>query len=171
MDEVEFYMIENPYHLCKEDKPQDIELIKLDNLKAEFIGSDYNFPLSAKLQTLVFTNCLDTDRDVYLRFSEFKQIDYQIQILLNSNGLDQGTAQNGVNELDQHIMHLVYKGFRSTRPQFYNGFYQSLYLMAAMGCFMTAYAVYAFNEDSRQKNLVWSPVGNINIYSVLVPAT
>lgn len=59
IDEVEFYMIENPYlnMIIPRNKP-----ISLEGLRGVYIGSDYDFINSSELRKTIFSNCIEEDR-------------------------------------------------------------------------------------------------------------
>lgn len=76
VDEVEFFMIKNPYQ--GKEIPRD-QPIDLSGLKAMLIGSDLDFANSPPLRKTIFQNCIDEDRSTLLRFQEFKNINYHIR--------------------------------------------------------------------------------------------
>ena len=60
-------------------------------MKGQFVGTDYNFEHSSSLRSLVFNNCLESNKEVYLKFKQHK-VDHRVQRLL-ANGT---TAQEDV---------------------------------------------------------------------------
>ena len=76
IDEVEFYIIENPYlgKPIPRDKP-----LSLQGLKATLIGSEVDFVNSPALRKTIFQNCIEEDRSKYLRFQELKNINYHVR--------------------------------------------------------------------------------------------
>ena len=59
IDEVEFFIIENPYQgkPIPRDKPIDIS-----GLKATLIGSEVDFVNSQAFRKIIFQNCIEEDR-------------------------------------------------------------------------------------------------------------
>lgn len=105
-----------------------------------------------------------------MKFTEFKQTDYNIQMLLNTNGDQDNREQTMTNVMDQHIMILVYRSFKNSNPYFWNGLFLSLYAMSGLGCWMMAYTVQSFS-DSKKPSMhdTWSPIDNINTFSLMLP--
>lgn len=67
---MEFYLIENPFLAIADpeerypkDKSLDISLVK-----GTFMGTDYSFSFSKKMQDTIIGNCIDYNRDGYMRF-------------------------------------------------------------------------------------------------------
>ena len=42
------------------------------------MGSDYNFIYSPSMRKKVMDNCLDDNRETYMRFQEYRPIDWRI---------------------------------------------------------------------------------------------
>lgn len=68
-------------------------------------------------------------------------------------------------------MNLVYKGFKSTKPFFWNGFFLAAYVISALGCFASAYSVQALEERKKADTVLnyWSALDCVNIYSITLP--
>ena len=71
--EVLFFKIENPYLKLpgsKEERYPKDQSLSLKGIKAEFIGSDYTFTHSDVLRRTILSNCIEANREVYLKFYE-----------------------------------------------------------------------------------------------------
>lgn len=63
-------MIRNPFLKGPSDRFPEDTILDLDGIKGEFIGTDSFFPISPKLQSVICNNCLEVNKDEYLRFAE-----------------------------------------------------------------------------------------------------
>jgi hypothetical protein len=97
------------------------------------------------------TNCLDINKDIYLKFIEYKPIDYNIQRLLNSNGQDVSIGFDQ-NEIDVHLMDVVFRSFLEGNLHFWNGFVLGLYRIA--GFLSVLYAFSNWQGTSIQDLLI-----------------
>jgi hypothetical protein len=54
----------------------EVELFQVEKseigFSGKFIGTDYDFCNSLELRAIIFTNCLDSERDEKLKFKHFK---------------------------------------------------------------------------------------------------
>lgn len=88
--EICFYLIENPFeNLPPEDKP-----ISLKGLNGKFIGTDDTFIHSPSLRERIISNCLDINKEKYLKYREVKRIDMRTRILLEQDGNQNNVLQN-----------------------------------------------------------------------------
>ena len=78
--EIEFYLIENPYLQIADpsERYPPNKSLDITGLKGVFMGSDFSFCQSKKMQDMILSNCLQANRDVYLRFHDYTGIDYNI---------------------------------------------------------------------------------------------
>jgi hypothetical protein len=60
------------------------EQIPFEGLTAEFIGTDYDFAFSSVLRKTIFKNCLEKDRDLYMKFKEYKPLPIEIRAALRN---------------------------------------------------------------------------------------
>ena len=137
MGEVELYFIENPY--LKIENPTERypegKTLSLQGVKAIFMGSDYNFIFSPEMQSKVLRNCIDDNRSTYMRFSEYKPVDWRIQRMLATNGREQDDSGN-MNEIDNHIHEIVYQSFRDSNMYMYNGLILGIYRILGVVTFL-----------------------------------
>jgi hypothetical protein len=80
-------------------------------VSGSFIGSDYNFIYSSNLRKIILDNCLEENKSVYMKFQDYKNIDYRIQRLLANNGLDSESGNRNIDEDDTNIHQIVYQNF------------------------------------------------------------
>ena len=97
----------------KEERYPKDQSLSLKGIKAEFIGSDYTFTHSDSLRRTILTNCIEANREAYLRFYEYK-VDQTIQRLLDLGHDDTEEEKQEVN-IDSHIEQIVYKSFKEAK--------------------------------------------------------
>ena len=51
-----------------------------------------------------------------MQFKNYKNIDYRIQTLLATNGIDE--EENGMNQIDNHIHEIVYQTFLNSNDYY-----------------------------------------------------
>lgn len=78
--EIEFYFIENPYLQIEppESRYPRNQPLSLKGVSGKFIGSDYNFIYSSHLRQIVLSNCIEENKSVYMKFQDYKSIDFRI---------------------------------------------------------------------------------------------
>ena len=134
--EVAFYLVENPYLKIepKEDRYPKGKTLPLDGIKGVFIGTDYNFTFSSKLRTTIFHNCIEENRHLYMKFQDYRSVDWRIQRLLASNGIDDDAGNGGanLNEVDNHIHEIVYNSFNESNIHMLNGLILGIYRILAV---------------------------------------
>lgn len=84
-------------------------------------------------------NCVEINKDIYLKFLEYKPIDYNIQRLLNSNG-ENADLINDQNEIDAHVIEIAFNSFQQNHLFFLNGLLLGLYRIAALASVLYAFA-------------------------------
>lgn len=61
----------------------------------------------------IFSCCLDSNKEAYLKFQDYKDVDFRIQRMLNNNGQD--IDFNFTNEFDTRFYEIIYNDFLHTR--------------------------------------------------------
>jgi len=77
--EIEFYLISNPF----EQLPSEGKKINLQGVHGRFIGTDNTFIHSNQLRETIMSQCLDCNRDKFLKYREIKRMDMRTRILLD----------------------------------------------------------------------------------------
>lgn len=164
--EVLFFKIENPYLKLsgsKEERYPKDQSLSLKGIKAEFIGSDYTFTHSDVLRRTILTNCIEANREAYLRFYEYK-VDLTIQRLLDLGHDDTEEEKQEVN-IDSHIEQIVYKSFKEAKNYVALGLFQGFTRIFGFAAWIIA--ILTVVEDKGLVNQ--SPIKAINEFSMLVP--
>lgn len=145
--EVLFFKIENPYLKIeggKEDRYPQGKTLSLKGTKAEFIGSDYTFTCSESLRREIMMNCVEENRETYLKFYEYK-VNIAIQRLLDL-GHDDSEEQKEDTAIDSHIDQIVYKSFKESKNYVYLGLFQGFTRLIGFAAWIIA--LLALFEDS-----------------------
>ena len=164
--EVLFFKIENPYLKLpgsKEERYPKDQSLSLKGIKAEFIGSDYTFTHSDVLRRTILTNCIEANREAYLRFYEYK-VDLTIQRLLDLGHDDTEEEKQEVN-IDSHIEQIVYKSFKEAKNYVALGLFQGFTRIFGFASWIIAILTVVEDKGLVNRN----PIKAINEFSVLVP--
>lgn len=82
--EIELFMIENPFANDK-DVLASRKSICLNGLSGSFIGTDHTFLHSSKLQETILSECIEQNKEKYLKFPVSQRVNYTIRHLLNQD--------------------------------------------------------------------------------------
>ena len=95
-------------------------------LKGEFYGTDFNFLYSEEMQSALAHNCLNSNWDQVMNFSQHNtgQIHDELGQYVNNNGMQL--------DLDQQINEIVRESFKTTKKYIWKGVFTFLFYFAAL---------------------------------------
>lgn len=131
------------------------------------MGSDYNFIFSSSMRDKVYDNCLEDNRSTYMRFQEYRPIDYRIQRMLATNGREQDNAGD-INDIDNHIHEVVYRSFLDSHTYMQNGMVLGIYRILGLASVLISMTG-VLNKDDFKRRAQLNPLMALNVYSVLFP--
>ena len=173
--EIELFIIENPF---KEDK--DVlasgKPISLNGLSGSFIGTDHTFLHSSKLQDTIMSQCIEQNKETYLKFPVHQRLNYTVRQLLNQDE-NQYQQQNirpeslqqyilNMSEENQRALYEMYVKYKSLRDYAVLGFLQGLSVIISITS--SCFAFLALTQP-KYDLLNYDPLLALNMYSLTAP--
>ena len=99
---------------------------EVKELKGEFYGTDFNFLYSEEMQSALAHNCLNSNWDQVMNFTQHNtgQIHDELGQYVNNNGMQL--------DLDQQINEIVRESFKTTKKYIWKGVFTFLFYFAAL---------------------------------------